>query len=245
MPRVPPLRVMGCPCLAFGNVQESWAYIEELLADGASHFSVAINAEKILKFREDPAFRALVQGSQFTIPDGSGAILALRWLHGVSSIKLDLPRAVLEVANRRQLSLFALGAREEANEAAYRKIAETYPRIRLVGRQNGYFTDEDQVIRTIAERSPRIVLVALGSPRQEEFAHRAAQKTQGALFICAGGALDVLAGRVRRAPQFMIDNHLEWLYRLAREPARIRRQRRLPSFFLALIAEKLRGRPKA
>jgi len=239
MRRVSPLRVMGCPCLPFGSVQDARAYMEELLADGASHFSVAINAEKILKYREDGAFRAVVEDSRLTTPDGSGAVLALRWLHGASAVKLDLPRTALEVANERQLPVFVLGARPDVNEAACRTIAERYPRIRLVGRQDGYFTDEDQVIRTIAERAPRIVLLAMGSPKQENFAHRAAARTRGILFVGAGGALDILAGRISRAPAFMVENHLEWLYRLVKEPRRIRRQARLPGFFLSLLAEKM------
>jgi N-acetylglucosaminyldiphosphoundecaprenol N-acetyl-beta-D-mannosaminyltransferase len=233
--------LLGCPCLAFPSQEDAEAHLEALVASGESHYSVAINAEKILAFRDDAEFQRLVRASHLASPDGSGAILALRWLHGASSIKLDLPRTALGLAHRRQWPVFLLGARDEVNSEATKRVEQLYPGISVVGRQDGYFKDDECVIRAIEASGAKVALVAMGSPKQERFASNAAEATKGVLFVGAGGALDILAGRISRAPKFMVDNHLEWFYRLIREPRRIRRQARLPRFALSLLMEWIRS----
>jgi N-acetylglucosaminyldiphosphoundecaprenol N-acetyl-beta-D-mannosaminyltransferase len=77
------------------------------------------------------------------------------------------------------------------------------------------------VIRAVRDASPSIVLAALGAPKQELWMHREHDVLAPAVLIGVGGTLDFLAGAVRRAPRWMSDNGLEWLYRLAQEPARM------------------------
>jgi len=85
-------------------------------------------------------------------------------------------------------------------------------------------------------------MVALGSPRQELFAARLTARVPGILAVGCGGALDILSGEKSRAPAFMVDHGLEWLYRLYKEPARLRRQLVLPLFLARLAVEVVRVR---
>ena len=77
----------------------------------------------------------------------------------------------------------------------------------------------------------------MGSPRQELMAKRIIDAVPGVFIVGCGGALDILAGKLKRAPRFMVENNLEWLYRLAKEPSRWRRQLVLPRYMLRLAAE--------
>jgi N-acetylglucosaminyldiphosphoundecaprenol N-acetyl-beta-D-mannosaminyltransferase len=150
-----------------------------------------------------------------------------------------MPIAALEGAERHGWRVFVLGASEEVNAAAVAEIRRRYPRLILAGRMNGYEPEEAR-FAAIAETRPDLVMAALGSPRQELFAARLVERIPGVFVVGCGGALDVLAGRTQRAPRFMVDHGLEWLYRLTKEPYRWRRQRVLPLYLARLMAEALR-----
>lgn len=230
-------RILGTPCLNIESINDCKDFILELIKNERGGYSTAINAEKILLYSKDSKMRGIIDRSVLPVPDGSGAVLGLKLLHQVKSVRLDLPKIILEIANSKGLKLFVLGATEENNKRAVLEIEKRYPDIELVGRQNGFFENEEQIFETLNKKEPQLVLVALGSPKQERFAARINESLPNILFIGCGGALDILAGKVKRAPKFFQDNHLEWFYRLASEPKRIKRQKRLPLFFFKLLKE--------
>ena len=93
----------------------------------------------------------------------------------------------------------------------------------LAGCTDGYVQDKEKVFREIVEMQPDIVLVALGAPKQELLIHRYYRRGEKGVFIGVGGSFDVLSGRKKRAPSFFIRHNLEWLYRIASEPKRLKR----------------------
>jgi len=202
-------------------------------------YSVAINAEKIMRYRRDAELSEAIEQSSFPYPDGAGAVLALKWLYGEKSVKLDLPKTALDLANANRWRLFVLGAEEEVNRIAYDTIKQRYPGIQLVGRLNG-FEGEEKILDVIKTASPQLTLAGLGSPKQELLACKMKNMLDHTFMIGCGGALDVLAGRARRAPDFMVNNNLEWLYRLYKQPSRWKRQLQLVNFLVYLIVEKFR-----
>ena len=230
-------RILGAPCFQVENVEASKIYIKNLLNSKKGGYSTAINAEKIMMYSKDNEMRNVLENSILPVPDGSGAVLGMKLLYNARSIRLDLPRTIFELADSERYRLFILGASEENNSKAVKEIKRKYPNSIIVGRENGFFTDEDRIIREIEEKKPHIVFVALGSPKQEKFAARVNKKLPQVLFIGCGGALDILAGKVTRAPKFYQDNHLEWFYRLSSEPKRIRRQKILPVYMSKLLLE--------
>ena len=189
-------------------------------------------------YSKDINFREIIDHSILPIPDGSGAIIGLKILYNINSIKLDLPKTIFECANESKFSLFLLGATEKVNLCAENSLNQKYPNIKVVGRQNGYFDDELVVFKKIKKLNPQIVMIAMGSPKQEKLAARLNEVIPSALLIGCGGALNILTGEVKRAPIFYQKNHLEWFYRLLKEPSRFKRQLILPIFLLKLIIEK-------
>ena len=100
--------------------------------------------------------------------------------------------------------------------------------------------DEKEVIAKINEAKPDVLFVCLGAPKQEKFIKEHFEELDVTLMLGLGGSLDGYAGVAQRAPKWMIDMSLEWLYRLLKEPKRLGRMMRLPKFVLACGGEKLR-----
>lgn len=225
--------ILGCPCFAV-NEDDAVDHILSIVASGQAGYSVAINAEKIWRYGKDVEFTSIVDSSIFPYPDGAGAVLGLKWLHGIKSQKNNMPIKALEAANKGALKTFIIGANEANHSKAIEIIKGRYPEINLVGHHHGYHSAED-IIEAVAEAKPQLVLVAMGSPRQELFAAKMLSSTKIGFVIGCGGALDILSGTLKRAPQFMIDNNLEWLFRLYKEPWRFRRQLFLPVFVVRLF----------
>lgn len=227
--------LLNCPCLAFDTIEEAKEQLKNIIESGRGGYSVAINAEKIMRFRNDSNLRSVINQAAFPIPDGSGAVLGLLFLHNRRSIKLDLPKATFEVSNEKHWKLFVAGAKEDVNEAAVDVLKNRFPNINVIGRLNGY-VDEETLVAEVKKNVPDVLLLALGSPKQEIMAAKLRQQIPTVFIIGCGGALDALVGKVPRAPLFMIENHLEWLYRLYKNPSRWRRQLQLPKYFLYLLA---------
>ncbi|MDA9919216.1 WecB/TagA/CpsF family glycosyltransferase [Porticoccaceae bacterium] len=231
--------ILGCPCFAV-NEDDAVDHILSIVESSQAGYSVAINAEKIWRYGKDVEFTSIVDKSVFPYPDGAGAVLGLKWLHGIKSQKNNMPIKALEAANKGGLKTFIIGANEANHNKAIDIIVSRYPELDLVGHMHGYHGKQD-IIQAVARVRPQLILVAMGSPRQELFAAELLSKVNSGFVIGCGGALDILSGALNRAPQFMIDNNLEWFYRLYKQPWRFRRQLFLPVFIMRLyIASVLR-----
>ncbi len=231
------LDVLGCPCFAPGSIEEIETELSRII-DDRSGYTCAINAEKIMMHMENRGgIREIVEGSILPYPDGVGAVWGIRRYHGIKTFKVNMPKILLELCNRERRSLFLLGASEDSSCLAYAAISKQYPSINLVGRRNGFELGDPgiQELRTeLKEKNPDVVLIGMGSPKQEILSHSLSQDRDRGIFVCCGGAIDILAGQKKRAPTFFIDNGLEWAYRLAHEPWRIKRQSVLLRFLARL-----------
>lgn len=228
-------RIMGAPCLLVESVKDAKEYLKDLIEHKKGGYSVAINAEKIMMYSSDPQMKKLADSSTLPTPDGAGAVLGFKWLHGKKCLKFNLPRNVYEIADENGYKVFFLGAQDEINEKAVNILKERYPGMDVVGRRNGYFDDETEIADLIKKSGAQIVFAALGSPKQEFFCEKFSKMFPGVLFIGSGGTLDALAGKVKSAPDFLRYNNLEWLYRLYQSPRRIKRQKILPIFLMKLM----------
>lgn len=236
--------ILSAPCFCIKNVDDLKDYVSKRVSRLEGGYSVAINAEKIFMYGRNKKMKQVIDSSILPIPDGSGAVLALKWLHGVDSIRLDLPKAVFQLANREHYRMAVIGSTENVNREAYDVLGKQYSGIELVGRMNGFFDNDEIVKELLRSAKPQIVMLALGSPRQEKFAAMLNKDFPNILFVGCGGALDVLAGNVTRAPEFFQKNHLEWFYRLVMQPSRIRRQKVLPLFLFKLLIHVLKSKFK-
>lgn len=236
-----PLLICGLPCSAFQSEDEVRLTLANLVAQGTGGYSVAINAEKLVRAKKDHALNSALNGATLAVPDGFMAVLALRWIHGRRSIKVDLPYCALTQGDSAGWRVAICGARADVNQAAIAEINRRYPRIKIVASIDGYQPPE-AIRNAIIKSAPDLAFLALGSPKQEKLAHLWQRDMGRTLVIGCGGALDILAGRVNRAPRFFVDNGLEWLYRLLQDPRRLRRQLVLPVATWKVLAEGARKR---
>jgi N-acetylglucosaminyldiphosphoundecaprenol N-acetyl-beta-D-mannosaminyltransferase len=121
-------------------------------------------------------------------------------------------------------------------------MREAHPALRVAGLRHGYFGEEEEgaIVAEINGSGADFLCVALGSPKQERFIHRWRAELRPRAAVGVGGSLDVWAGALKRAPAFYRDHGLEWLYRLAQQPTRIRRMAALPLFMLKVLFSRRR-----
>lgn len=211
------------------------AFVAQLKQDVTAHqnrFVVTANPEILMYAREHPDYQALLKKADYVTPDGIGVIQGAQILGTPLPERItgyDTLLALLTWAGQTQRRVFLLGAKPAVLKAVVAKVQRDYPGIQLVGARDGYFDDEEAVINTIVAAKPDMVFVATGFPKQEFFiaAHR---QRFDALWMGVGGSFDVLAGAVKRAPQFWQRHHVEWLYRLIQEPSRFKRMLVLPRY---------------
>ncbi len=220
------------------------AAIDELIEAGRPRAVLAVNPEKVMFAHRDPALFAALEAAGLLIPDGIGVVLAARLLRGARLERVTGVDLMLELcahAAERGYKLYLYGARPESNRQAVAELRRRHPGIRIVGHRDGYTRPEDMpaLIEDINASGADILFVGLGSPRQELWIHEHLAALRVPVCQGVGGSLDVVAGRIRRAPRFVRRFYLEWLYRLIRQPARAVRQSVLPQFAFEVLREKL------
>lgn len=202
---------------------------------------VAINPEKIIKAKEDPALKKLLNEAEFQIPDGIGVILASKIQKGQIRERVtgvDMMMKLCEEASKRGKPIFLYGGKPGVADAAKAKLESLFPSIEIVGTQDGYEKNEQKVIDRINEAQPDLLFVAMGSPKQENWINANRDQLHPTIYQGVGGSFDVLAGTVKRAPEIFQKFGLEWFYRLLKEPKRIKRQIALPLFLLEVARKK-------
>ncbi|MDY7000441.1 MAG: WecB/TagA/CpsF family glycosyltransferase [Thermodesulfobacteriota bacterium] len=210
------------------------------------HTIFACNPEKNFSVPKDPLLYKTFQNADLLIPDGIGVVLAARILHGARLRRVpgcELMQNLCGLAAEKKYEIFIYGAKEEVNKAAADRLGERFPDIRIAGRSHGYVPEEgmEALVGRINESKARILFLALGSPKQEQWISKYLDRLKH-VRVCQGigGTLDVLAGTVKRAPDIYCRFGLEWLYRLLSEPKRLARQKVLPVFAAQVMRERLR-----
>ena len=169
------------------------------------------------------------------IPDGVGVQISAKILKTPVEEKIagiELMKKILEKCEDSGEGIYLLGASEENLKACVANILRDYPRINISGYHNGFFDLDNprEILEEIKEKKPMAVFVAMGCLRQEKFIVRYMDELPCKIFMGVGGSFDVIAEKVNRAPRWMIDIGMEWAYRVAKEPWRIKRLGSIPKF---------------
>ena len=203
---------------------------------------VTINPEMIFSAKSNPDFAEIINSAELVIPDGIGVQLGLKILgHNVRRIAgIEFGRKLIDKFASQPTAF--VGAKPEIIQKAVENLKKEVPNLDAVYVQDGYFKDDDRVLDELTAANPKLVLVALGSPKQEIFISKAKNLLPNALFIGLGGSFDVWSGVVERAPEIWQKLGLEWLYRTVKEPKRFKRIfPTLPLFVLKVFKEKFIG----
>ena len=217
-----------------------------LMEERRHAYVVTPNPEIILESQKNEKLASAVKSADMVLPDGVGVIYASHILGMPIKNRIpgiDFASALMARISENGRKVFLLGAKPGVAELAGERLAERYPGLVICGVNDGYFEEEDTefIIEKINSASPDLVLVCLGSPKQEIWMKNNAELLDAGLLIGLGGALDVYAGVVERAPRKWRSMGLEWLYRLIREPKRIKRMVKLPGVIVAAAWRRIGG----
>ncbi|WP_010167322.1 WecB/TagA/CpsF family glycosyltransferase [Candidatus Epulonipiscium viviparus] len=205
------------------------------------------NPEIIMRAKQDKELLAILNSADMVIPDGIGVVIASKILtkNGLRErvAGYDLVQNLMKEGNNR---FYFLGGEAGVAKSAARNMKSKYPNMDVVGYCDGYFQPENErsIIRDINASEANILLVGLGSPKQEVFINKHRKRLKNIkVAIGVGGSFDVMAGKVKRAPKIFRQLGLEWFYRLVKEPSRAKRMLKLPVFLFEVIYCKLTINP--
>lgn len=215
--------------------------VENDILNNHKSFVVAINPEKVLKARKNADLKMLLNNATYQIPDGVGIVYASKIKKGKINSRItgiDCMDMLCKLSNEKGYKIFMYGAKKEVIEKARFALKEKYKNINIVGTVDGYEKDNSKIIDEINSSQADIIFVALGSPKQEQWIANNIGTLCVKIYQGVGGSFDVISGNIKRAPAWMQNHGLEWLYRLAKEPKRVFRQVALLKFILLMLLEK-------
>ncbi len=188
------------------------------IEDERKTFVVTLNAQMLVRAKEDPVYWKILKSADLRVVDGVGVQMALRLKYGKSVQRypgVDIMKDLLSLSKIEEWTIYLLGAKEEVVSKLHRILKSSG--VNVVGYHNGYFAG-DGPVEEIVSLKPDLVFVAMGVPRQEEWIFSNIDKFEKGIFIGVGGSFDVLSGFKRRAPEWVRNLGLEWLYRTIQSP---------------------------
>lgn len=217
------------------NMQEAIEKCKEFISSDSGHLVVTPNPEIVMRAQDNEEFKSIINNAALVIPDGIGIIKAGNILGTPLKERVagyDLICNLFEEAKDGSISFYFWGSKPGIAEKAKEKIKEKYPKLNVLGAHTGYFNEEEEkaIIQEIKELKPDVLLVGLGAPKQEIIINKCINEKIFKIGIGCGGSIDVISGEVKRAPKIFIKLHLEWFYRLLKQPTRLKRMMVLPKF---------------
>lgn len=219
------IEMLGAP-MHIASMTETVGYIKNRVLAREFTQHVVVNVAKIVNMRKDKMLRDGVTESDIINIDGMGVVWGARFLgHAVAErvAGIDLFMALIEMSAKNDLPVFLLGAKEEIVSKTAENLCKLHPDLRVAGVHDGYFNadDEEALVQQISDSGARLMFVAITSPKKEIFINRWGDQLGVNFVMGVGGTFDVVSGMTKRAPVWMQDMGLEWLYRIIQEPRRM------------------------
>jgi N-acetylglucosaminyldiphosphoundecaprenol N-acetyl-beta-D-mannosaminyltransferase len=244
---LPQLKILGQPVHL---APDYTGWLIDRLQQGIGTHVVTMNAEIVMQANHNSELASIIQKAGLVTPDGSGITMALK-LHGIEQLRcagIDMGERLLQLAGARGCNypVFLYGGKPAIVKLAAEKWQTKLPDLNIVGIVDGYIdaTNQARLLEKIQITQPKIILVALGVPRQEIWIRDNFHLCPEAIWVGVGGSFDVWSGVKNRAPQIVRNLELEWLYRIAQEPSRWQRALALPQFALLALIERIKGKNK-
>ncbi len=212
------------------TMQQAIARIEELIQQRKNAYVVTPNVDHIVKLESDETFRKIYENADLILTDGQPLVWFSRWYKTPIVEKVsgsDLFPKLCECAAQKGYTMFFLGAAPGVAAQAAENLKKRYPGLNVVGIYSpprGFEHDKEELQKTIQvvkDAHPDIMVVGLGAPKQEKFMYEHRVELGVPVSLGLGASFDFEAGTVKRAPRWMRNAGLEWMYRLIKEPRRM------------------------
>lgn len=218
------------------SLEEAVQYVIQLSTSDTFQWVTTLNPQIVMMADSDPTLKTFLQQSALIVPDGEGIVQVIRQDHAIFMEKIpgvELAQKLCETTCR----IYCLGAEKTVIDRAVQTIQAGDYACEIVGHHDGYFDRAawQEILRDIQSVSPDIILVGMGCPKQESVLMALAQTLRSGVGIGVGGSFDVLSGIRRRAPKWVQNCRLEWLYRCVLQPKKWSQFKTLWGFYQAYI----------
>ncbi|MBS1705754.1 MAG: WecB/TagA/CpsF family glycosyltransferase [Armatimonadetes bacterium] len=242
-PHVNTANLLGIP-ISLMDMNATLDWIAARVESRVPSLVITADATALVIAQETPKFMDVLREASLITADSVGILWALRKKgiaspHKVSGV--DLVAKLTEISSQTGLRIYYMGSSPGVAEMAAEKMRLRFPGCNIVGTHHGYFpADSDDIVaQEIAAAKPDILFVAMGMPRQEEFILKTMTTIQAPVAMGVGGSFDVFSGKTKRAPILFQKLHMEWLWRLALNPTKIAKVKKLPQFAWMVIRGKV------
>ena len=226
--------VLGLPVHIMSNYPN---WLLDCLKAGQGTHVVTLNAEMTMQAERNLPLAKIIKNAELVIPDGAGVALYLQYLLGQKVHRfpgIELAESLLQIIDQEQTSasIFFYGGAPGIAEKAADLWQKQLPTLKISGTHSGYHSlaEEQQLLQTLTQLQPQVIFVGLGVPRQELWIAEHRHLCPHSIWVGVGGSFDIWSGTKTRAPRWLANNNLEWLYRLYQEPWRWQRMLALPEF---------------
>ena len=212
------------------TMDEAINEIDRLINSGKFNYVVTPNVDHIVKLEKDSEFAEVYANADLVLTDGKPLIWISKWLKTPIKEKIsgsDLFPKICELAADKGYKMFFLGAAEGVAAKAAENLQNKYAGLNIVGTYSpsfGFEKKEEEIaniVSMINSAEPDILIVGVGAPKQEKFIYHHLSELKVPVSLGLGASLDFEAGNVKRAPKWMSNHGLEWLYRFFKEPRRL------------------------
>lgn len=216
---------------------------ELFLREGKTHI-ISGNPEVLTNaMQNEILFSNFTSEESMIIPDGIGVVISSKIVKQPVKEKIagiEVMEDILKYCEKNSKKVYLLGSEQQVLIKCSENIQKKYRKLEICGKHNGFFdlNNCQHIIEDINQQKPYVIFVAMGSPRQELFISKYMNKIDASIFMGVGGSFDIYAEKLKRAPKWMIKLGLEWLYRVYKEPFRIKRLDVIPKFILKVFVNK-------
>lgn len=210
------------------SLDEAVETVHGWLKGNSKHYIVTTNPEFIMTAQQDPIFKKILNGADLSIPDGIGLKLTGKVKNRISGV--DLMEKLVEKSVDWSSTVGFLGGRDGVAAKTAERLLQKYPDLKIS------FVSSD-LSTNYKLPATDLLFVAFGHPKQEKWIYQNLSKLPIKIAMGVGGSFDYISGKVPRAPQWLRDLGLEWLFRLIIQPWRIKRQLRLLKYILLLLTK--------
>jgi N-acetylglucosaminyldiphosphoundecaprenol N-acetyl-beta-D-mannosaminyltransferase len=226
-----PVAILGVP-FDHVTIGDAISRIEGMIATRQPHYVVTANVDFLVQAHQDVELRRILLEADLVLCDGTPLVWASRWLGNALPERVagsDLAPGLIRAAAAKGHRLFFLGAGPGVAAEAEAKLKKQYPTLNIVGTYSPPFSgllemDHAEITRRVRAANPDILLVSFGCPKQEKWIAMHHRALGVPVSIGVGATIDFLAGKVKRAPDWMRHTGTEWIYRLLQEPKRLYRR---------------------
>lgn len=208
------------------NMHQTIELVEKYITTKTPLHLMGVNADKINEMKHNNLLKEIVNKCGVINADGASVVLASKYLglplpERVAGI--DLMQKLISLSAQKGYSIYLLGAKESIVKKTANVLKNDYPGLKLAGIHNGYFSDDEwkDIAQSLKEIEPDIVFVGITSPKKEYLIEYLQNKGIKSVFMGVGGSFDVISGYISRAPKWMQNCNLEWLFRVIQEPQRL------------------------